>query len=74
MGREEGTCWDKHWVLYGNQFDNKLPIKKMNFYPLEKNLYLKKYPYLEIFPTNRAISMLSKTKHIRSMFSALGNL
>ena len=28
MGIEEGTCWDEHWVLYGNQFDNKLHIKK----------------------------------------------
>ena len=24
MGIEEGTFWDEHWVLYGNQFDNKL--------------------------------------------------
>ena len=24
MGIEEGTCWDEHWVLYGNQYDNKL--------------------------------------------------
>ena len=23
MGIAEGTCWDGHWVLYGNQFDNK---------------------------------------------------
>ena len=28
MGREEGTCWDEHWVLYGNQFGNKLYLKK----------------------------------------------
>ena len=28
MGIEEGTCWEEHWVLYGNQFDNKFPIKK----------------------------------------------
>ena len=28
MGVEEGTCWDKHWVLYGNQFDNKFHILK----------------------------------------------
>ena len=28
MGIEEGTCWDEHWVLYGNQFDNKFHIKK----------------------------------------------
>ena len=28
MGIEEGTYWDEHWVLYGNQFDNKLHIKK----------------------------------------------
>ena len=26
MGIEEGTCWDEHWVLYGNQFDNKFCI------------------------------------------------
>ena len=29
MGIEEGTFWDEHWVLYGNQFDNK-------FHMLEK--------------------------------------
>ena len=29
MGIEEGTFWDEHWVLYGNQFDNK-------FHTLEK--------------------------------------
>ena len=28
MGIEEGTCWDEHWVLYGNQFDNKFHIFK----------------------------------------------
>ena len=28
MGIEEGTCWDEHWVSYGNQFDNKLYRKK----------------------------------------------
>ena len=27
MGIEEGTFWDEHWVLYGNQFDNKLKKK-----------------------------------------------
>ena len=29
MGIEEGTCWDEHWMLYGNQFDNKFHIKKI---------------------------------------------
>ena len=29
MGVEEDTCWDEHWVLYGNQFDNKFHIKKI---------------------------------------------
>ena len=29
MGIEEGTCWDEHWVLYGNQFDNKFIFKKI---------------------------------------------
>ena len=28
MGIEKGTCWDEHWVLYGNQFNNKFHIKK----------------------------------------------
>ena len=28
MGIEEGTFWDEHWVLYGNQFDNKFRILK----------------------------------------------
>ena len=31
MGIEEGACWGEHWVLYGNQFDNK-------FHILEKKL------------------------------------
>ena len=25
---EEGTCWDEHWVLHGNQLDNKFHVKK----------------------------------------------
>ena len=29
----EGTCWDEHWVLYGNQFDNKFHIKKKEKHP-----------------------------------------
>ena len=28
MGIEEGIFWDEHWVLYGNQFDNKFHKKK----------------------------------------------
>ena len=28
MGIEEDTFWDEHWVLSGNQFDNKLHILK----------------------------------------------
>ena len=28
MGIEEGTFWDEHWVLYGNQFDNKFHVLK----------------------------------------------
>ena len=30
MGIEEGTFWDEHWVLYGNQFDSKFHIWKKN--------------------------------------------
>ena len=29
MEREKGTCWDEHWVLYGNEFDNKLYLKNL---------------------------------------------
>ena len=29
MGIEEGTCWEEHWVLYGNQLDNKFQIKEI---------------------------------------------
>ena len=34
MGIEEGTFWDEHWVLYGNQFDNKFHILKKNVFNL----------------------------------------
>ena len=36
MGIEEGTFWDEHWVLYGNQFDNK-------FHILEKKIKINKW-------------------------------
>ena len=36
MGIEEGTCWNEHWVLYGNQFDNRFHIKKINENPAEE--------------------------------------
>ena len=39
MGIEEGTCWDEHWVLYGNQFDNKLYI----------SIYIYIYVYIYIY-------------------------
>ena len=32
LGIEEGTFWDEHWVLYGNQFDNKFHILKKKYY------------------------------------------
>ena len=48
MGSEEGTFWDEHWVLYGNQFDNKFHIKKKasrwkgeDFFQLQILIYLK---------------------------------
>ena len=33
MGIEKGTFWDEHWVLYGNQSDNKFHMlnKKRSF-------------------------------------------
>ena len=44
MGVEEGTFWDEHWVLYGNQFDNKFHIlkkKKKRKKTRYKDTYLK---------------------------------
>ena len=32
MDIEEGTCWDDHWVLCGNQFDNKFHILKKCYF------------------------------------------
>ena len=29
-GMEEGTCWDEHRVLYGNQFDDTFHIEKIS--------------------------------------------
>ena len=36
MGIEEGTCWDEHWVLYGNQFDNKFHIRNKKRIPFNR--------------------------------------
>ena len=36
MDIEEGTFWDEHWVLYGNQFDSKFHILKKNTIILER--------------------------------------
>ena len=43
MGMEEGTFWDEHWVLYGNQFNNKLHILKKKIKLKNKDLF---GPYL----------------------------
>ena len=44
MGIEEGTCRDEHWVLYGNQFDNKFHIKKKKKHGSRKFEALSSYP------------------------------
>ena len=46
MGIEEGTFWDEHWVLYGNQFDNKFHILK-KIKKLKKNINLKTLQQME---------------------------
>ena len=51
MGIEEGTFWDEHWVLYGNQFDSKFHLlKKKDDYlnNTVKNIYIF---YLKILET-----------------------
>ena len=42
MGIEEGTFWDEHWVLYGNQFVNKFHIKKININSYRDDPFKKK--------------------------------
>ena len=37
MGIEDGTCWDEHWVLYGNQLDKKFHVKKKKHLEVQKN-------------------------------------
>ena len=49
MGIEEGTFWDEHWVLYGNQFVNKFHIKKKK----EKKRRRKKNKDISVFSKNR---------------------
>ena len=49
MGIEEGTCWDEHWVLYGNQFDNKFHIKKKTYIYTYIYIYIYIYIYANLF-------------------------
>ena len=53
MGIEEGTFWDEHWVLYGNQFDNKFHILKkkrnaLNLLAYRVHLYSHDLPSLSM--------------------------
>ena len=48
MGIEEGIFWDEHWVLYGNQFDNKCHILKRKYVKNATNCEGKKYLCLDI--------------------------
>ena len=49
MGIEEGTCWDEHWVLYGNQFDNKLHIYMYIYVCVCVCVYIYIYIYIYIY-------------------------
>ena len=46
MGIEESIFWDEHWVLYGNQFDNKFHILKKKDRHLE---HLKNHVHHDVF-------------------------
>ena len=52
MGIEEGTCWNEHWVLYGNQFDNKFHIKKKTV-DASKNLCLASSAKVKEIPSHK---------------------
>ena len=49
MGIEEGTFWDEHWVLYGNQFVNKFHIKKILYLFALSATFLKRVNYSLLF-------------------------
>ena len=51
MGIEEGTCWDEHWVLYGNQFDNKFHNKEK----VNQTMKMRTNQILSIFLTTMRI-------------------
>ena len=60
MGIEEGTFWDEHWVLYGNQFDNKLHILKKKRKKINKSC---------VFSRNSLKNSIARKKYIyRSFF------
>ena len=61
MGIDEGTCWDEHWVLYGNQFDNKFHIKKKKERKWGKNhlfSWVKNNTFLDIPHTELLLNLV----------------
>ena len=59
MDTEEGPCWDEHWVLYGNQFDNKFHIKKILEEKAGKNLF-------DLSHSNFLLDMSPKPREIKA--------
>ena len=55
MGIEEGTFWDEHWVLHGNQFDNKFHILKIIIIIIKKSRMLNRlsHPDAPLVTLNR---------------------
>ena len=68
MGIEEGTFWDEHWVLYGNQFVNKFHIKKKKLwfiYTMEYYVAMRKneiWPFVATWMGLESV-MLSEISH-----------
>ena len=62
MGIEEGTFWDEHWVLYGNQFDNKFHILKKNIKSNKK--YIKDLNKQKIKIKNKMFTHINSTNSL----------
>ena len=59
MSIEEGIFWDEHWVLYGNQFDNKFHILKK-----KKKEKVYKYPQSSSLPLRWWSRSTARLQHV----------
>ena len=59
MGIEEGTCWEEHWLLYGNQFDDEIYFILKKGYMLYHSMY-KLFWERQIYRNGKHISVCQR--------------